>query len=171
MPRHRQNMSGGFTLVESLLAATILAMVVMAVLMPFVAGARNDRSSVRQSLAVALGEDLMEEVLAKPFVDPDGGGLTPGPDGGEQGGRESFDNIDDYDGYSELPGQIQPFVQQMADEPENATLSRRAEVRYVRVPGQDPAAAPSVVLVTVRVSDGANEVVTLSRLVYSNDAG
>lgn len=151
-----------------MLACVILAAVVSAMVMPFAAGAQNDQANARQALAVALAQDLMEEVLSKPFDDPGGAARTPGPDAGEAAGnRATFDNVDDYHGYTEQAGTIRPFQQTRAADPLAAALSRGATVEYVRLAGQDPAIPMNVCRVTVRVCQGGMELAKLSRLVYA----
>ena len=160
-----------FTLVEALLAAVILAMTVSAIVMPFVAGAQNDLVSARGALAITLAQDLMEEILARPFSDPDDGDhANLGPDNGETpGDKQTFDNIDDYDNYAEPAGHIQTHQVDIAVDPMTATLSRSAVVAYVYVSGQDTSKPPTCCRVGVMVSNGTEALVTLSRLVYANE--
>jgi MSHA pilin protein MshD len=50
----------------------------------------------RQSTSIA--EAYLEEILQRAFLDPDDGDVCPAP----EAARESFDNVCDYDGLSEL---------------------------------------------------------------------
>ncbi len=158
----------GFTLMEALLAAVILSMTVSAMVVPFVAGAQNDLAQSRQTLAVTLAQDLMEEILAKPFSDPDDGAQHPGPDAGEST-RADFDNIDDYHGLVEPAGQIQPYLTGPLTDPVGATLSREATVEYIYVAGQDLSQPPSFCRVIVTVRHNGDEMACLTRLVYANE--
>ena len=94
----------GMTLVEALLASVILAVAVAAVSQAIVAGQMQSYSALHRRRAVDLAEALMEEVLRLPYNDPDGAS-APGPEAGESG-RSSFDNIDDYHGFSETGGSV-----------------------------------------------------------------
>lgn len=155
----------GITLLESLLAATLLAAVVTSVIWPFTAGAQNELAGARSSIASELAQELMEEILSKPFDDPQGAeGL--GPDAGEAT-RDDFDNIDDYHGYGEPAGQILCFDGEAAADPVAADLSRSVATTYVYVSGQDTSETPSFISVTVTVSRDGEALVELTRLVYS----
>ena len=169
MTAPRRKRPDAFTLVESLLAAVILAMTVSSMVVPFVAGAQNDQAAGRGAVAITLAQDLMEEILAKPFSDPDDGNHEPGPDGDEPAGRALFDNIDDYHGYTEPPGAIIPHQGGAPMDDHAATLSRRAEVAYVSVSGQDGGEEAVFCRVIVRVDWREDNLVTLTRLVYANE--
>ncbi|MFW6133169.1 MAG: hypothetical protein ACOC8F_04675, partial [Planctomycetota bacterium] len=159
------NRARGFTLAESLLAAAVLAMTVAALTLPFSAAARNAQVGTRRALATALAEDLMEEILAKPFLDPDEPG-EPGPDSGEPS-REHFDNIDDYHGYVESAGEITTSTGEAVTDDGADGLSRDVTAEYVYVSGQDSASDPDFIRVTVRVARAGDPLVTLTRLVHS----
>jgi len=152
--------SGGFTLLEALLAAVILAMAITAITMPFTAAAQNEQIDARQTLAVNLAEEMMEEILSQPVDDPDGQS-APGPEKDEKS-LSQFDNIDDYDGLVETGG----FGDAVEDQAESAGLSRVVTVSYVRVAGQDTDDEPAFIRVSVEVSHNGSGIVRLTRLVY-----
>ena len=154
----------GFTLVESLLAAVVLAMTITAVTMPFTAAARNEQDDARRTVAMSLAQELMEEILAHPFADPQGGG-GPGPEAGEAA-RADFDNIDDYDGYAEPAGSIVSGDGQTVSETGAHGLSRSARVTYVFVTGQAPTGPPNFVRVEVEMRHNGQPLLTVTRLVY-----
>ena len=158
----------GFTLAEALLACVILAMVSAAVVVPFAAGARHEQVGARQTIALSLAEDLMEEILAKPFKDPDDpDSQNLGPDAGETAGdRSTFDNMDDYYGYIEQPGAIQPAMTTHATDPLARDLSRLAKVGYLHLPGQNPSDPPNTCQIAVYVLWNGRELVRLTRLVH-----
>ena len=155
-------MSNGFTLIEALLASVVMAIVVGAVVMPFTAGAANTAQNARSTLAVNLAQDLMEEILAKPFSDPDGS------EAGETG-RSNWDDMDDYDGYGEVEGAIAGFDGVTVDDPASVALTRRVRVERVYVAGQDQSEEPTFLRITVDVHYHGEKVVTLSRLAYANE--
>ncbi len=158
----------GFTLVEALLAASLLTCVVSAVVIPFSAAARCQQMAARQAVALELAQDLMEEILSRPFFDPNGY-TTPGPDAGESfANRAGLDNVDDYSGLSEAAGSIHPNLQTKAADPLAAQLARSAQVDYIRLTGQDPNQPMNVCRVIVHVSAGGNDLATLTRMVYGN---
>lgn len=163
-PRATQR-AGGFTLLESLIAAVVLAGAISAVVWPFSVGAQNELASERRTLASCLAQELMEEVLSKPFDDPDGDGSL-GPDGGEST-RADYDNIDDYHGYTEDAGQIQSFDGEVMADGAGAYLSRNVTTGYVYVSGQDVGEDPTFISVTVEVQYRGLPIATMTRLVYS----
>ncbi len=154
--------NSGFTLIEALLASVILAMVVGAVIMPFTAGAANTAQNVRSTLAVNLAQDLMEEILAKPFHDPNSS------EAGETG-RSNWDDMDDYDGYSEAEGEIAGFDGVTVDDPAAVALTRSATVESVYIAGQDQSEEPTFIRITVNVCYHDDTLVSLTKLVYANE--
>lgn len=86
----------GVTLVELIIAIVIVAAVVggLASVLAGVTRASADPVVQRQMLAIA--ESMMEEVMLKPYADPD-------VDASGQGGRAQFNDIWDFNGYSAKP--------------------------------------------------------------------
>jgi MSHA pilin protein MshD len=80
----------GATLIELVVAITIVAIAVTAILGAHaVAASRSADAMVRQQ-AVAVAESYLEEILLKSFADPDGvENETP---------RSGWDDVKDYDG-------------------------------------------------------------------------
>ncbi len=156
----RKPFAAGFTLMEALIASVILAMTISAVTTPFVAAARNQQADLELTVAVSYAQELMEEMLSKPFADPQGGGSV-GPELDETT-RAAFDNVDDYNEYSDI-------VTAEAGSISGATFTRSVSAVYVYVSGQDTTLAPSFVRVTVQIHDRDNRQITsLSRLVYDD---
>jgi len=154
----------GFTLTESLMGVAILAMSITAITMPFTAGAQNELADARRTLATSLAQEMIEEILAKPFNDPEGTSDV-GPEADETG-RGEFDNVDDYHGYIETAGNITGLDGQAIDDPVAAGLSRGITATYVYVSGQSDGEVASFILITVDVDYHDATVVSLSRLVY-----
>jgi hypothetical protein len=155
----------GFTLLEALLAAVVLAGCITAVTMPLTVAIANERDESRQILATSLAQELMEEILAQPFYDPQGAS-QPGPEVGETD-RSLFDNVDDYDGYYEPPGSIVTMGGQTVGGIVADSLSRGAAAKYVYVSGQQTDSSPDFARVTVTVKHGNRSLVSLTRLVYA----
>ena len=89
---HRLRQSG-VTLVELLVSIVIVAIAASSVLgLLSITGASSADPMVRQQ-AVAIGDAYLEEILLKPFTDPDG------VDG--EAARTDFDDLDDYDGLAD----------------------------------------------------------------------
>ena len=163
---HSRKRRSGFTLMEALLAAVILTIAVSSIVMPFTAAAQQTLENTRQTLAANLAQEMMEEILAQPFNDEDvDWKYVLGPDIGENT-RDLFDNMDDYNGYTEDVGAIQDYSGEVLGDATDAGLSREVEVTYVYVDGQSQANPPSFLRVTVKVLHEDQTIVELSRLVY-----
>ncbi len=163
--------SKAFTLIEALMASVILSITVSAAIMPFTCGMRNQQVESRQTIAVSLAEDLMEEIILKPFEEPGDGDedhepeSSFGPDSGESS-SSSFSAIDDYDGYTELAGQVIDPAGQIITDPAVAGISRHVTVSYVYMPGQDVTEPPNFFRVVVEVQYKGQPIVTLTRLMH-----
>jgi len=161
----RKHHRRGFTLLEALLAAVILATSITAVTMPMTIVTVNDADESRQALATSLVHELMEEILARPFYDPQGTS-GPGPEVGETH-RGLFDNVDDYHGYTEAPGEITTMDGVVVDGVPATGLSRQVLATYVYVSGQDTGDSPTFIRVSVTVKHGSRVLVSVTRLVYA----
>ncbi len=102
--RPRPGGARALTLVECLIALTILGALTLAVMATGTAAHQHLREGSHELLAIRLARDLAEEVLGQAYEDPQ----TPGNFGPEVGelARTAFDDLDDYHGYTEAPGQI-----------------------------------------------------------------
>lgn len=80
----------GFSLIELIVAITIVAIGVSAVLAAHAAIATRSADAMVRQQAVAIAESYLEEIQLKPFADPDGvEGETA---------RTGWDDVDDYAG-------------------------------------------------------------------------
>ena len=154
-------MPGGFTLIEALLASVILALVVGAILMPFTAGAQNAVQNAREVLAANLAQELMEEILSKSFNDPDG------TNAGETN-RMKWDDMRDYNNFSESQGNIRNLSGEIFTDPLAANMSRTARVESVYVAGQTTSNPPTFLRITVEIRYKGQVIKKISRLVYEN---
>lgn len=86
----------GTTLIELVIAIVVAGIVLSAMFTSFgtLVGRSADPMVVQQSLLAAKA--LMEEIVAKPFLDPADKSLCPP----RPANRTAFDNVCDYDGYS-----------------------------------------------------------------------
>jgi hypothetical protein len=100
-------MPAGLTAVECLLATVVLAAVMLALLATMTAGQQHVHSADRSVRAARLAQDLFEEIAARSYSEPVSV-ATFGPEPDESG-RISFDDVDDYSGYSEAPGALVDF--------------------------------------------------------------
>lgn len=158
----------GFTLAEALLASTILAIVGATTTLPFVAGVQRTNEAARLEQAVALGQAMMEEILARPFFVPGVRTPAPGPDWGETS-RDKFDNIDDFHGFSESASGLKDYRNVAITDASCAGLWRDVTVTYVTFPNQASSDTNCFVLIRVRVMDGNAPLVTLNRIAARED--
>jgi type II secretory pathway pseudopilin PulG len=93
-----------FTALEALIAAAILAFLTASVSGALMAGRAQSRLARDTLSSSFLARSLMDEIMRLPFEDPHGY-TTMGPDAGESS-RSAFNNIDDYSGYTDGPGNV-----------------------------------------------------------------
>src|SRR5688572_26650145 len=95
----------GMTLIEVVASTMIVGMMTVAALNALGAATRSAESLGNRSVAAGLADELMSEIVQTAYSDPSGStGL--GPDGSESTGpRSAFDDVDDYDGWNQLPPQ------------------------------------------------------------------
>ncbi len=150
------------------MASTMLAMGASAILLPFSVGAQSESEDARRTLALYLGREMMEEIISKPFDDPEGSDGM-GPDSGEVW-RTVYDNIDDYDGYEDGYGksisQIVDINKEFIDTLASDGLQREVAIAYIRVSGQDSGDDPNFVRIEVTMKYMGDELLTLRRLVH-----
>jgi len=152
----------GLSLAESLLAAVLLALAVMAISMSLAAGHMQSHHAAQTGRAMRLAEELMEIILALPYYDPQGVSLE-GPEAGESG-RKGFDNIDDFHGYVEPAG----AVTDMAGNPypaEYRMFRREVTTRYEKRAVSDLCCTVPGLVVTVTVRDQKGRTWQLSRFI------
>jgi len=156
---------GGFTLAEAMIAVMVLGIAAASVLLPFMSGASLRAEGVNRTLAARLASDLMEQILQLPFHDPnDETSYSLGPESGD------YDNIDDYDGYSELQGQVKDADGALFTDTDSryTNFSRNVTCEYVYVPPQPVETEPSkceFIRITVQVDYSGVQMATLVRLV------
>ena len=84
--------------------ATLLTGVVVVGALNVMGGAIKTRHSTLVHLdGPMLANELLAEVLGKPYEDPDTPGGSIGLDSGEVSTRSTFDDVDDYDNWVETP--------------------------------------------------------------------
>src|SRR6266487_2532098 len=81
-----------FTLAEGMMAVVVLAMAVGAMMGPLTASYQQTRTVKQTTTAISMAQQLLDEILSKPFVDPTDLSTTLGPEADELN-RTAFDNI------------------------------------------------------------------------------
>lgn len=147
------------------MATVVLSIAAAGVLYPFTVGAGLRTEGIRRTIGAKLAGDLMEQIITKPFLDPDGSvyDFNPGPDAGDT----LFDNIDDFDGYSESQGQVKDAAGAVFTDPAYAKFSREVNCQYVYVPQQTVLEEHkcNYILVTVTVRWNSKDITTINRLI------
>ena len=82
----------GFTIVEMILAITIVGVALAGIATVFLTTTRHSADPAVQQQAQFIAEAYLEEILRQKFFDPDEDKVCPNP----EAGRQSFDNVCDY---------------------------------------------------------------------------
>ncbi len=90
------------TLVEVVVSTLIVGLMTVAALNGLGAATRSSQSAGNRGVALGLADDLMAEVLATAYSDPDGA-ATFGLESGEAAPRDNFDDVDDFNGWNQKP--------------------------------------------------------------------
>ena len=159
----------GFTLAEAMMAVVVLGIAASSLLLPFMSGAAVRAEGINRTLAARLASDLMEEILRRPFHDPNGSeyDYSPGPDAGGTG-FSAYDNIYDFHGYTEAQGQVKDAAGVAFTDPRYSNFSRNVICEYVTVPPQPEESDPAkceFIRITVQVDYSGKQMATIVRLV------
>jgi MSHA pilin protein MshD len=153
----------GFTAIEALVAATILAILTAAVSGALMAG-RAQSKLARDTLSASfLAQSLMDEIMRLPFNDPLGY-TAIGPDGSET--RATFDNTDDYCSYTDGPGAITDLAGNAYPDAYNGFV-RTVSMSAVSTSPAGWNRTLTGLLVTVSVSKDGVELVKLQRIAWN----
>jgi len=161
--------SRGFTLAEALLAVVVLSVAVGGIMAPISASYQQTRTVKQTTTAISLAQQLLDEILSKPFVDPTDLSTTLGPEADEPS-RASFDNIDDYNGYHDSTGSNASDAMKTSSGAAvtwsgDDVYSRNVSVEY-RATADGPAVASGdYLVVTVKVTMPHNHQVSVQRMV------
>lgn len=98
----------GLTIIECLIAMTILSIVVLVTCHTLAAGHEHIHYGDRIATAARLGRDMLEEITSRDYRDA----ATPTNFSKEPGetARNHFDDADDYPGYTEPAGALIDFA-------------------------------------------------------------
>lgn len=104
----------GFTLVEALVAISLIALAGSALLVAIDTSTSAVDDAILETLAENLGNRLIEEALGKPFVEKGSASLPPNP--GLEAGEDAsppqtnrFDDLDDYHDYATSGSILDPW--------------------------------------------------------------
>jgi MSHA pilin protein MshD len=139
--------NSGFTLVEVVVSTLIVGLLMVAELNTLVSATSSSESAGNRAVALGLADDLTAEILKAKYVDP-GSSPTFGPETGESGtSRAAFNDVDDYNGWSEQPPQAKDGTA-MTD---RSDWKRRVTVDWVTVSDPTKTSATETGLKRIRV--------------------
>ncbi len=153
----------GFTLLESLLASVLLASVITTITMPFVASAQQTAQDARNTYALVMGQEMMEEIISlcnQPQMNVDQGPPS----------RPGFRTPLDYDGYEESAGNITDQRGLVMNDPLATGLTRHVSVESFTVDDQRPEDVDAFLRVRVTIRHHGVSMVSLTRLVFTRFA-
>lgn len=152
---------------EVMFALLVLSFSVAALTQAVVSGQSHTYQAMHASRAIALAEAMIDEVLSKPYDDPDGD-LTAGPDDGETD-RSLFDCADDYDGYTEAVGAVRD--QTLTAYPElYQQFGRSVTCDYTTESLPELGGDHDGLTVTVTVTDAGGDSWTVSRFIQEPES-
>jgi MSHA pilin protein MshD len=85
----------GVTLIELIVALVIMGVALAGMVAVYTATTRSSVDPVIVQQMQAIADNMMEEILMKPFAPPEGSTVTPAS------GRVNYDQVSDYDGYGQ----------------------------------------------------------------------
>ena len=158
-----------FTLAEGLLAAVVLAVAVAGLMAPMSASYQQTRNVKQTAQAISMAQQLLDEIISRPFADPTDLSTTLGPEADETG-RTYFDNIDDYHGYHDsTDSKAADFMKAVGGQSigwNSADIYRRSvTVEYRSTPAGAAVATGDFVVVCVKVTMPHGQQVSVWRLV------
>lgn len=92
-PRFHTRSQRGVTLIELIMAIVIVSVALTGVMQIVGFSITHSADPMIDRQALSIAEAYLEEILLKSFVDPGGGA---------ESGRADFDNVDDYNGLSDV---------------------------------------------------------------------
>jgi prepilin-type N-terminal cleavage/methylation domain-containing protein len=167
----------GFTLIEVVLAIFIIGVALVTLLSMFSLGLRGDVFAREMTAATTLAQEMMEEIKSKEFVEceegvtPDFGPETPEPAIETAADRTSYDDVDDYDGWSRNP------PEDIAGNPlsDFSVFTRSVVVVYVENDNYDDPVEEGDAnyptdskRITVTVLKGENDLIELTTVVFNH---
>ncbi|MCD4823568.1 MAG: prepilin-type N-terminal cleavage/methylation domain-containing protein [Phycisphaerae bacterium] len=175
----RQNKKAGrsgFSLIEAIIAITILGVALTAVVGVFKSGTQMNAEGSHRTRAVYLAQEIQEWTASLPFTDPQGAGSGSGS---EEGSAQTYvDDLDDLylsDGLTYSPPVATPDASSPTTPNELTDLAGWSQIitmswRSASDPGTSVAVGSSnVVLVTVTIQHQGDEILSTSWLITNNE--
>ena len=141
----------GFSLIEALVSAVIVALMLVASLNLLGSAAKSRASDNDRRVALMLAQQLMSEIQQQQYKDEDLLALVFGPEVFESNGtRSAFDDVDDYNNFMDKPIALRDGTPLIG----YGAWKRKAKVMWVSPTTLAEAASDTgLVLIEVRVTD------------------
>jgi Tfp pilus assembly protein PilV len=138
----------GLTLIEVTIASILVGTILAASMRTAGSVLRFRSQSSDSSRAALLADDLLNEILALPYIDQDETAVF-GYEPSESAGRTAFDDVDDYHNWIESP----PVLKTGAALPDHTGWERSVSVAYAlrTDPSQSSGSDQSLKRITVTV--------------------
>ncbi len=116
----------GLTLIELIMFIVIVSIGVVGILSVMNQTVKSSADPIVNKQATALADSILEEILLRAYEDPDG---LPNV---VEAGRDTYDDVDDYDGksnadFTDLPSELASYVIGIAVTDGSATLGVTAK--------------------------------------------
>ena len=145
----------GFSLIELILAITVIGISVAAVMTVFVVTTQHSADPMARQQAQLIAESYLDEILIKKFYDPDTNNVCPGA----AEARTAFDNVCDYHGLNQVPtNQFGTAIAGLSAYNVQVSVTTSG----VSLNGVDNTSVIRILLVTVTVTGPNNTSVTLN---------
>jgi Tfp pilus assembly protein PilV len=161
-----------FTLIEAMMAAVILAIAVVAIGSSLTGTVRQSANVEQDSTSLLLARELMEEVAAKPFLDPTTGTVTNNSNAAAARTahglyRSAYDDVGEYHGYTDTIDADHPATTlqgKSAAVTNGRTYTRSVTVEFRATPDGAAVTQGDFALVTVTVTPPDGRTVSISRM-------
>ena len=155
----------GFTLIEALVASVILAILALGVAGAVGASYTQTISLIQNATAVALARELIEEIAAKPLLDPVSGNTTPAATALGTA-RSTFTGVGNYNLYTDQGSSLKTLAGTTINLTGGQRFTRTVSVQAGAIPTTDTK-SPSTdfALVTVTVTTPSGQKFSISRVV------
>ncbi|MCC6422666.1 MAG: hypothetical protein IT447_04250 [Phycisphaerales bacterium] len=149
-------------MIEALLAAVVLSVGVGGVAMTMSAAHGQSAMLRENTRMVMLGRQLMEEITALPFADPDTQQAKLGPNETQ---RSSYDDVGDYNNYSDNSTDMTTAGGESAAMNDTGAYQRNVTVEFRSQPQGPADNNGNLALITVTITAPSGRTFKLSRLV------
>ncbi len=148
----------GFTFVELMIIIIYMGAVTIAMSTLIILTRKATVSNVSRIKCQKLALGLMEEVVSRRWTEKGSSSADLGPEAGEQpGDKNSFDDVDDFNGWEEAPPQLPDGVAETG----LSGFRRTVNVEYIEPGDIHSETATNLKKITVAVYKGDSLIVSL----------